>query len=297
MLNKLTQLPGLHGTAPGRIMKRAVEQFRTHDLLTHVRAVTYQVLFSLFPFIIFFMALLGFFNLSSLFDWTRRQSEVFFLAQTAQQFNIIMDQLQQRREGMLSFGMVFSVWASSSAMRSLMKALNVIYGVTEQRPVWKRYTGSVLSTLAVGLSLAVAATLLLVRPQALQAIAQYIGLHPATAVLWSWWLRWPAIFLLLAVAVIVIYWTAPDVEQRFYFIAPGAFMAVLVWSMASFAFDFYVRNIGEYDRLYGSVGTAVALLLYFFISIFILLFGAELNAAVEHLAPDGKNSGEKVARR
>lgn len=288
------RLPGLHGTPPGKIIRRAVSQFLAHDLLTHVRAVTYQVLFSLFPFIIFFMALLGFFNLSGLFDWLRRQSEVFFLAQTAQQFNEIMDQLQQRREGMLSFGMVFSLWASSSAMRSLMKALNTIYGVSERRSIWKRYSASVLTTLVVGLSMAAALTLLLVRPQALQAVAQYLGLHPAAAVLWSWWLRWPAIFLLLAEVVIVIYWAAPDVEQRFDFLAPGAFAAVLAWSTASFAFDFYVRNIGKYDRLYGSVGTAVALLLYFFISTFILLFGAELNAAVEHLTPSGKNDGERT---
>ena len=95
----------------------------------------------------------------------------------------------------------------------------------------------------------------------------------------------------------MIYWSSPDVEQRFRFIVPGAFIAVLALGTASFAFDFYVRNIGKYDRLYGSVGTAVALMLYLFISTFILLFGAELNAAVEHLAPDGKNSGDRAPRR
>ena len=288
------QLPSLHGTAPGSVLKRAAAQFVAQDMLTHVRAVTYQVLFSFFPFILFFMALLGFLDLSNLFDWLRRRSEIFFLAQTAQQFNVIMDQLQQRREGMLSFGMLFSVWASSSAMRSLMKALNVVYGVGERRPVWKRYSSSVLSTLVVGISMATAVTLLLVRPQALQALAQFMGLPFSAAVLWSWWLRWPVIFLLLTATVIVIYWTAPDVKQRLHFIAPGAFVAVAAWSAASFVFDYYVRNIGEYDRLYGSVGTAVALLLYFFLSTLILLFGAEFNAAVEHLAPDGKNSGKRA---
>lgn len=287
----------LHGTAPRKVLARAVSQFVAHDMLTHVRAVTYQVLFSICPFIIFFMALLGFLELSNLFDWLRRRSEVFFLAQTAQQVNLIMDQLQQRREGMLSFGVVFSIWASSSAMRSLMKALNVVYGVKEQRPLWKRYGASVLSTLVIGTSMVLAITLLLVRPEAMATLAQFMGVQHAAAVLWSWWLRWPAIFLLLTATVVVIYWTAPDVQQRFPFIVPGACVAVLAWSAASFGFDFYVRNIGEYDRLYGSVGTAVALLLYFFISTLILLFGAELNAAVEHLAPDGKNSGEKLAHQ
>ena len=263
-------------------------------MLTHVRAVTYQVLFSLFPFIIFFMALLGFLNLSDLFDWLRRRSESFFLAQTAQQVNLIMDQLQQRREGMLSFGMVFSVWASSSALRSLMKAMNVVYGISEQRPLWKRYLGSVLTTLVVGVGMAAVATLLLVQPQAMQALAQFMGVQHDVAALWSWWLRWPAIFLLLSAIVTMLYWAAPDVEQRFRFVTPGAIAAVVAWCAASFAFDFYVRNIGEYDRLYGSVGTVVVLLLYIFISTFILLFGAELNAAAEHMAPGGKNVGERT---
>ncbi|SMP49207.1 membrane protein [Noviherbaspirillum suwonense] len=288
-------LPGLHTTTPGKVLKCAVSQFVRHDLLTHVRAVTYQVLFSFFPFIIFLMALLGFLDLSDLFDWLRRRTEVFFLAQTAQQVNLIMDQLQQRREGMLSFGVAFSIWASSSAMRSLMKALNVVYGVQERRPLWKRYAGSILATLVVGLCMSAAVTLLLVRPQAMQVLAQYMGLRPVFAILWSWWLRWPAIFLLLTLTVVVIYWAAPDVEQRFRFVTPGACVAVLAWAAASFSFDFYVRNIAEYDRLYGNVGTAVALLLYVFISTFILLFGAELNAAAEHLAPTGKNDGEKTA--
>lgn len=285
-----------HKTAPGKVLRRAISQCRAHDLLTHVRAVTYQVLFSFFPFVICFMALLGFLDLSELFDWLRRRSQVFLLEQTAQQMNAIMDQLQQRREGMLSFGVVFSVWASSSAMRSLMRALNVVYGVKEQRPVWRRFAGSILVTLVAGVSLAAAITLLLVRPEAMQVFAQYLGLLPVVAALWSWWLRWPAIFLLLTAAVTIIYWAAPDVEQRFKFVTPGALMAVLAWCATSYGFGFYVRNIGEYDKLYGSIGTAVVLLLYFFISILILLFGAELNAAVEHLAPAGKNTGERSAR-
>lgn len=291
------QLPGLLLTAGGGVLRRAAARFLAQDMLTHVRAVTYQVLFSFFPFIIFFMALLGFLDLSNLFDWLRRRSEVFFLAQTAQQFNLVMDQLQQRREGMLSFGMLFSVWASSSAMRSLMKAMNVVYGVDERRPIWKRYAGSVLSTLVVGIAMATAITLLLVRPQALQVLAQLTGLPAGAAILWSWWLRWPVIFLLLTATVIVIYWAAPDVEQRLHFIAPGAFVSVIAWSAASFAFDYYVRDVAQYDRLYGSVGTAVALLLYFFMSTLILLFGAELNAVVEQLAPDGKNSGDRTPGR
>ena len=287
-------IPGLRNVRLSRLVRHASAQFLAHDMATHARAVTFQVLFSLFPFVILFMALLGFLELSNLFDWLRRQSKVFLLRDTAPQINSIIDQLQQRRHGMLSFAIVFSTWASSSAMRAMMNALNVVYGVCEERSLWKRYLLSILATLLVGILLAMAAMLLLVRPVAIARLAEHLGLAHWWAVLWAWWLRWPAILLLLTATVTVVYWAAPDVEQRFRFVTPGAFVAVLAWFATSLGFDFYVRNIGNYDRVYGSVGTAVVLLLYFFISSLILLFGAELNAALEHNAPSGKNSGDKI---
>ena len=287
-------IPGLRGVGLAQLLRHALAQFLAHDMATHARAVTFQVLFSLFPFVILFMALLGYFELSNLFDWLRRQSEVFLLKSTAPQMNSVLDQLQQRRHGMLSFGIVFALWASSSAMRSMMNALNVVYGVREGRPVWKRYLLSIVTTLVVGTVLAAALTLLLVRPAAIATLAEHVGLAHWWARLWAWWLRWPAIVLLLTAIVTVVYWAAPDVEQRFQFVTPGAFVAVLAWFAASLGFDFYVRNIGAYDQVYCSVGTAVVLLLYFFISSLILLFGAELNAAVEQFAPSGKNPGDKT---
>lgn len=288
------RIPGLRGVSSGSLLKRTVSQFLVHDMLTHARAVTYQVLFSLFPFIIVFIALLGFFDLSNLFDWLRRRSQVFLLMQTAPQMNLILDQLQQRRHGMLSLGVGISLWASSSAMRSMTRALNVVYGVKEGRPAWKRYAMSLATTLVVGTTLATAATLLLVQPAAMQALAQHFGMDPVFAALWSWWLRWPAIVLLLTATVTVVYWAAPDVEQRFRFVTPGAFVAVLAWCIASYAFGYYVRDVSNLDQLYGSVGTVIVLLLYFFISTLILLIGAELNAAIEFHAPAGKNAGDKT---
>jgi membrane protein len=133
-----------------------------------------------------------------------------------------------------------------------------------------------------------------VRPAAIATLAEHLGLAHWWAGLWAWWLRWPVIVLALTATVTVVYWAAPDVEQRFQFVTPGAFVAVLAWFAASLGFDFYVRNVGNYDRVYGSVGTVVVLLLYFFISSLILLFGAELNAALENHAPSGKNPGDKT---
>jgi len=266
-----------------RVFVRAITQFKANDMQTHVKAVTFQILFSFFPFIVFFMALLGSFALSDVFDLLRSQSDGFFLNQTVLQINLMVDQLQQHRHSMLSLGVVFSIWASSSAMRSMMKALNVVFGVREARTFWKRYVLSVVTTLIVGILLATVVTLLLIRPAAVSTLAQHFQFEPVLIGIWKWWIRWPSIILLLTTTVATVYWFGPDVRRRFRSVVPGAFLAALAWFAASLAFDYYVRNIGGYDHLYGNVATAVVLLLYFFISSFILIFGAELNAAVEWL--------------
>lgn len=275
------------------LFKCACQQFRAHDMATHAAAVTFYILLSLFPFLIIFIALLGIFELSSLFEWLRHQSQNFFLPQTTDQMNRILDQLQQRRIGMLSFGVIAAVWVTSYGMLSIMNALNVVYGVQEERPLWKRFSLSLLYTLVVGTMLSLAATLALVNPSAMQKLAQWQGMERDFAVLWAWWLRWPVIVLLLTTAVALVYGIAPDAEQRFQFVTPGTLVAVTVLIGISLTFNYYIQNIVDIDALYGSVGTAIALLLYFFMSALVLLFGAEVNAAVERYAPAGKNPGDK----
>jgi membrane protein len=290
----MMRMPGLRGASPVSLARRCIGQFIAHGMLTHAKAISYQVLFAFFPFLIFLIALLGFLDVAQLFDWLRRQSELFFLSDTAPQINALLDQLEERRHGMLSAGVALSLWASSSAMRSMMRAMNMVYEVQEARPWWQRFALSIAATLAVGMMLTSALTLLLVRPAAIAVLLRHFGANAPFALLSAWWLRWPAILLLLTATVTVIYWVAPDVRQRFRFVTPGAFIAVLAWFIASLGFDFYVRRVASVGDLYGSVGTLVVLLAYCLLSSLILLFGAELNAAVEYCSPAGKNPGEKA---
>lgn len=106
-------------------------------------------------------------------------------------------------------------------------------------------------------------------------------------VLWTW-LRWPVIVLMLMLVVALLYYVAPDVEQEFRFITPGSVLAVLVWILASVAFGVYVQNFADYNATYGSIGAIIVLLLYLYISAAVLLFGAELNAVIEHASVEAR---------
>src|SRR5471032_2407025 len=107
-------------------------------------------------------------------------------------------------------------------------------------------------------------------------------------------LRWPLIIILMMVAVALIYYVMPDVEQQFRFISPGSVLAVVVWIIASLGFGYYVKTFSNYNAMYGSIGAIIVLLLYFYISAAVLLLGAEMNAVIEHMSSEGKNPGEKV---
>ncbi|MFC0666611.1 YihY/virulence factor BrkB family protein [Azotobacter chroococcum] len=274
------------------ILRCAAKDFMADEMPTYASALAFQMLFSLFPFLLFLIALIGFLDLQQFFDWLQQQAALLLPAQAMDTVNAVIAQFQTERVGLFSVGILAALWTASAGVRSTMLAMNKAYDVKEGRPAWKRIPLSVLYTIGIALMLLSAAALMLVGPQVMGWLAGWVGLEQLIVILWTW-LRWPLAVLLLILVVATIYYVAPDVEQRFHFITPGSVLAVLVWIAASLGFGFYVRNFANYDATYGSVGAIIVMLLYFFISAAVLLFGAEMNAVIEHRHPEGKDPGEK----
>ncbi len=272
------RIPGLDDTNPVELIKRSVREFSKDDMTTYAAALSYHALFALFPFIIFMIALLGFLQVPQFFDWILEQAETAFPADAYGRLEEVVDQVQnQSSGGLLSFGIVTAIWAASSGIRSLMNALNVAFDVEETRPAWKRYLLSIVYTIGIAALLLASAALMLLGPQAIEAIADQVGLGSVFVTLWTW-LRWPVLAVLLALAAALIYYAAPNVEQPFKLITPGAAFAVILWVSASIGFSIYVSIFGNYSATYGSLGGVIVLLFFFFISSAVLLLGAEINA-------------------
>lgn len=286
------RIPGLRGLGPWLLLKETVKEFIEDDMSTYASALAYQVLFSLFPFLIFLIALVGFLGRADFFDWVRLQMQFLLPADAMKTVDQVIVQLRQPQHTLLSVGVVLALWSASSAVRATMNALNVAYDVTEGRAAWKRYPLSILYTIGVAAMLIAAALLLTVGPEAIEWLTRLVGLDRIFAAIWTW-LRWPVAVFLLCLALAVVYYVAPDAEQEFRFITPGATLAVLVWIATSIGFKYYVGHFADYNATYGSIGAIVALLLFFFLSAAIMLFGAELNAVIEHHSPEGKQPGEK----
>ena len=285
--------PVLNGLPLGKVLIRTVKEFIDDEMSTYASALAYQMLFSLFPFILFLIALIGFLHLPDFFSWLRLQSELVLPPQALEQVNPVIDQLQQSKGGLLSVGIVIALWTASAGVRLMMSAMNAAYDVVEGRPIWKRLPLSIFYNIGLAGMLLAAAALMVLGPQVMSWLAGQVGLEAFVVTLWTI-LRWPVIVLLMMVAVAVMYYVMPDVEQKFRFITPGSVLAVVVWIAASLGFAFYVKTFADYNAMYGSIGAIIVLLLYFYISAAVLLLGAEMNAVIEHMSAEGKDPGEKT---
>jgi membrane protein len=242
-------------------------------------SVSFFAVLALFPFLLFLLSLA-----SLIMDPTRTEILIQEVARVTppQVTDILATRIRQfahqPRVGLLTFGVILAIWSASSAIASLMGALNTVFGVTESRSFLKR------RLIAIGMTLffavcALAATLIAV---AAPALYRYL---PGPAMTVVAWLRIPVAGILMMLLWATIYWVLPDVTRKFRFITPGSVVGVLVWLLASWGFSEYVVHFPRSQAAYGALGGVVVLLLWMWISAQALLVGAEINAVIDH-APE-----------
>ncbi|MEX2572825.1 MAG: YihY/virulence factor BrkB family protein [Balneolaceae bacterium] len=284
------KIPGLGGEKLWSLLKKTFRSFFQSDMDTYAAAVAFQMLFAIFPFIIVFIAILGVLDLSGFYQVLYDQSEAVLPGDATELIDQVIDEIEQPTGALLPLAILAALWLSSSAMRSATHALNIAYRVEENRPFWSQFLLSVVYTLGIAALLILALFFMITGPQALEWIAGLVGLDEAFILIWTW-LRWPVAVVLLILTVGFIYYAAPNAKQKFRQIIPGSILSVLVWIGISIGFDFYMRTFVDLSILYGSIGAIIFLLLYFYISAAVLLFGAKLNAVISHPAQNISSSG------
>lgn len=271
-------------------VKRGGKKFSEDDMMTYAAAVSYQIFFSMFPFIIFLIALTSVLQLQSVFNFILQQSQAVMPESAYEMVEGIVNNVQNDSSGgILSVGVVVALWSASGGVRMLMHSMSVAYDV-EDRPGWKKFPLSILYAILLAVLLIVAATLLFMGPRLVEPIASTVGLGSVFTSVWTY-ARIPVAVLFMMLSVGLIYWLFPNYKQPFRFITPGAILAVVVWILASLAFSYYVANFSSYSATYGALASVVVLLLYFFITALILLFGAEINAETYRVI--GQNEDEE----
>lgn len=278
----------------GELLKRTFNEAFADDVFNLAAQQAYYFFFALFPALLALVSFASFFPVANLTD------EVFnYLGRVAPQtvIDMVTEQLAKisgdKAGGLLTLAFVFTLWSSSGAMVSMCSTLNAAYDITEGRPWWKVRLVGIGLTVGLALFVLVSMTLIMGGPAIARNIAEYAGL--GQVFVWTWYLlQWPLVFTLVATAIALVYYFAPDAEQDWAWITPGSVLATLLWVAISLGFKYYATNFGNYTETYGVIGAVMLLLLWFYLSGIAILMGAELNAEIEHASPYGKDVGEKV---
>ena len=267
------------------VSKRSIRKFLKYDdMPSYAAALAYRALFAFFPFFALLVALLGILEVVGFFDWLIDQAYATLQEQYARLGERVIEEIQYQAQGeLLLIGIGTAVWTVSSGVRTLTKALNAVHEVEETRPGWKRYGLSFFYALGLAIMVILAMALLLIGPEVVEWVVGLVGLDEVFISLWTW-LRLPLALILTMLSVSIVYWAIPNVNYPYRLITPGAALAVIAWVVASLGFSFYLANFANYSVIYGSLGAAFALLLYFYISAAVLLMGAEVNAAIYYYA-------------
>ncbi len=175
-------------------------------------------------------------------------------------------------------GLLLALYSATKGMRAMIGGLNIVYNEREKRSFFRlQVVNFVLTVCAIVGTLATLAVIA-VLPVALN----YLLLPESTEQLLTW-LRWPILLTVVILSLGVIFRFAPSRSKpRWQWVSWGAALAALLWIVGSVGFSIYVRNFASYNETYGSLGAVVILLMWFWLSAYVVLVGAELNSELEH---------------
>jgi membrane protein len=276
------------------LLKRSVKETLADNVFDLAAQQAYYFFFALFPALLFVIAVASFFPLQTLIDDVVQMIGHLAPAEVVKIITDAMQQLsKQNSGGILTFAFFVTVWSSSGAMVSISTTLNAAYDVTESRPWWKTRLTAIALTIGIAVFILVSMFLVIAGPTVAENLASRMRLGPAFT--WTWLiLQWPAVFALVATAIGLVYYFAPDVEQDWVWITPGSILATLLWLAVSLGLKLYYQMMPNANAAYGTIGGVMVLMLWFYCSGLALLLGAELNSEIEHASPYGKQPGERV---
>ncbi|MDN7241967.1 YihY/virulence factor BrkB family protein [Planococcus sp. N028] len=194
--------------------------------------------------------------------------------------------------GLLTFGILGTLWSASNAMTAFIEATNQAYDVEETRSFIKLKLMAIVLTLFMLVAVIVALILPIFGGVIIDFITQFLNLPPQTEILFQV-LRWVISIVVMSVVLAFLYKFAPNKQFPFKEVIIGAFIATVLWQVVSLGFSFYVSNFGSYSKTYGSLGGLIVLMLWFFLTGLILVVGAEINA-LRHKKKNVKNAPAKV---
>ena len=271
-------------------------EVRQDNVFNGAAALGFYLTLAIFPAMILIMALVPYLPLArvdeAIMDLLRQTLPASAAAMFA---DVVAEIASERRGGLLSLGIVGTLWAASSGMYAIMRQMNVAYDVPEGRPFLRARATALGLTLLFSV-LVLGAFSLVVLGGVIQGwLGGRFGFSGTLLAFFAAF-RWVVIVFALLGALALIYYAAPNRRQRLALLTPGAVVATLLLIAAALGFKAYTANFARYDAMYGSIGAMIVLMLWFFIAGLVMIVGAEINAVVERRARTGDGRKDRSDR-
>ena len=294
----MEETPG-RGTTIGAELKTLVGRVLVHDLPQLAAALTYYTVLSLLPALLVVVSLLGLVGLSSDTVHSLLESLGELGAPWAAQAvsDMLGTVLRSSNSGtVFTVSVVIALWAASSYVGSFMAASDRIYEIVRRRPFWKGMPLRVGLALLLLLLLSLTAAVVGVVGPFGTWVADTTGIGNGPLHLWTW-VKWPLLVVLGLLLFTLLYQFTPSRRQPApWWLVPGAAVGVALWFAASALFSLYLANFANYNRVYGTLGAAVAFLIWAWLLNLALLVGAEVNREIE-VRRAGRDDGSAAERR
>ena len=279
---KRWSLPGFDGQSIYDVFSFLFNEFQRDSINVRAGAVAYSFMLSLFPAMMIIFSIIPYIPIKAYRD-TLMISLQQFMPHSAYQaiYSTIYDIINNQRTGVLSIGIILALYYSSTGVIGLINAFDKVYPSFRQRNFWMKTLVSFKITIFLFLLLTLSVVLIVAGEFVIQYLMNWLGVTGGSAYFFLASIKWLIIILLFYFSISMIYYYAPAMHRRFRFFSAGSTVAAFLSILTSLGFSFFINNFGTYNKLYGSIGTLIVIMLWLYYNSLVLLIGFELNASIE----------------
>jgi membrane protein len=279
---KVIILPGFRPLPVYTVGSFFFEEIKQYTLINKASSLAYSFLLAMFPGIIFLFTLIPY------VPFGHFQKNFLDLVQLILPTNAyvafqsaIEDVAKKQNVSLLSFGFLSSMVFATNGVNKLMREFNKSSLITETRTWFNRRWIALVLTVLISFSLFIAIIIMVIS----QAVIGYVQFaFDSKSVLWIYLInifRWLVVVVLYFVTVSILYRYGPAHRNRWKFLSPGSILATFLAVLTSFAFTFYINHFSAYNKIYGSIGTLIVVMIWLYFNSMIVLLGFELNASID----------------
>lgn len=272
-----------------RIAKIFIQNLDEDEVLDRANGVAFNFILAIFPTIIFVFTLIPYITIY--FPTLNTETVMEFLGDQipATMYDairtIIEEILERKQGGLLSFGVIFAIFLSTNGMMALMRAFNACYRTTDNRGALKMRLIATGLTFIMAIALFLATVLLVVGQLALEYVLEHLPQYSwldidSFTIYLLFVCRFLALFVAFFLAVSCVYYFGPAIHYNWRFFSVGSIIATLLCLAVLYGFSFYITNFGTYNKVYGSIGALIALMILIQLITVVLLIGYEINISI-----------------